>query len=146
MARSMNCVEKRNLLYSEKADPSEWIRAGEDLLGRGLPTDALNFFVRAEHEAGIEQIRALGIEEGDVFLLEQIRLSGRDVPPETWRKAADKARSLGKIEFAIRALRSAGDDEAADALREERVRESGAVPELPGTAPTGPPVDADSAS
>jgi len=146
MARSMNCVEKRNLLYSDKADPSDWIRAGESLLEQGLPTDALNFFVRADHEAGIERIRSLALDEGDVFLFEQLRLAGRDIPSATWREAAEKARALGKIEFAIRGLRAAGDDEAADALREQRVRESGAAPALPGTVPTGPPVDPDSAS
>ena len=114
----MNCVEKRDLLYSDKS-PAELAKIGESLLAGGARYDALQFFLRADDQSGLSKIRQSAIEEGDAFMLEQFVLSGREIEAAEWRSLADNARRLQKFQFAIRALRAAGDDVAADKLAEE---------------------------
>ncbi len=138
----MNCVEKRDLLFSEKASAAELSKAGEDFLSQGRLADALSFFLKADDESGIGRVTDLAVEEGDTFLLEQLRLAKRTVDAALWTKTAANAERLGKLDFAIRGYRAAGDDAKADAIVEERAKKSGEAlpddPSIPGAAPIRP--------
>lgn len=139
----MNCVEKRDLLFSEKASAAELARAGEDFFAQGRLTDALAFFLKAGDEAAIGRVQDVAVEEGDTFLLEQLRLAKRTVDVSVWAKTATHAERLGKLDFAIRAYRAAGDDAKADAIVEARAKASGEAvadddPSIPGAAPIRP--------
>jgi len=140
----MNCVQKRDLLHDDKTRPEEFLRAAETYLDSGAVADALAFYLRAESDEGVERVRSLALEEGDTFLLEQMKLAGKEIPPADWRAAAGRAREKGKIAFAVRALRAAGDEEEAASLESQLVRPRpdtdvpAAHPEAPGTAPAPP--------
>ncbi len=131
--RPLDCVEKRNLLFGNTS-PSDLVGVAEAYLSEGRISDALAFFVRAENEAGIAKILEGAVADGDTFLLEQVRLAGREVPADAWKRTAENAKAAGKIMFAIKAFRAAGDDAAADALEPGQPAEADG-PAQPGTAP-----------
>ncbi|OGR05365.1 MAG: hypothetical protein A3K23_05455 [Desulfobacca sp. RBG_16_58_9] len=86
---------------------------GEKFLALGWWEDALEFFQKGNHQEGREKIKALCLESGDAYLLGRIV---KDRDPNLWRRVADRALELGKLQFARRALEMAGDKEKAAAL------------------------------
>jgi hypothetical protein len=105
-------LKKRRLLNDKGLSPQLCREYGEKFLDLGFLEDALEFFVRANYEPGLAQLKAEALEAGDAYLM--ARLGPQD--PETWRQVADRALKLGKIQFARRALEMAGDREQAEEL------------------------------
>jgi hypothetical protein len=105
-------LKKRRLLNDKGLSPQLCREYGEKFLDLGFLEDALEFFVRANYEPGLAQLKAEALEAGDAYFM--ARLGPQD--PETWRQVADRALKLGKIQFARRALEMAGDREQAEQL------------------------------
>jgi hypothetical protein len=105
-------LKKRRLLNDKALSPQLSREYGEKFLALGFLEDALEFFLRANYEPGLAQLKAQALEAGDAYLM--ARLGPQD--PETWRQVADQALKLGKIQFARRALEMAGDREQAEQL------------------------------
>jgi hypothetical protein len=108
-----NCLKKRRLLNEKELSPNLCREYGEKFLALGWWEDALEFFQKGNHQEGLEKIKAHCLESGDAYLLGRIMKEGN---PDLWRRVAEKALELGKINFARRALEMAGDKEKAAAL------------------------------
>jgi len=107
-----DCLKKRRLLNEKELSPALCQDYGEKFLALGWWEDALEFFRRGKVDAGLEKLRAHGLESGDAFLLSRLGPQSSEV----WRQVAEQALKLGKIEFARRAWERAGDREKAAAL------------------------------
>jgi hypothetical protein len=109
-----DCLKKRRLLNEKALDPALCRDYGERFLALGWWEDALEFFLKGADQGGLDKIREKALEAGDAHLL--ARVLGRKPDPDLWRRAAERALALGKLQFARQALESAGDRERAAAL------------------------------
>lgn len=103
-----DAIERRNILYGEKATAEQRINLGDAYLAAGRQLDALEFYARAEHQPGIAKIREVAVAEGNTFLaarLEQLGLPG--LSPEQWQSLADNAASRGLELYAEKARKRA---------------------------------------
>jgi hypothetical protein len=107
-------LKKRRLLNEKALDPALCRDYGERFLALGWWEDALEFFLKGADQGGLDKIREKALEAGDAHLL--ARVLGRKSYPDLWRRAAERALALGKLQFARQALESAGDRERAAAL------------------------------
>jgi hypothetical protein len=107
------CLKKRRLLNEKELSADLCREYGEGFLALGWMEDALEFFLRGNHEEGLAKIKAYCLESGDAYLLGRMV---KDGDPELWRRVARRALELGKVHFARRALEMAGDKEEAAAL------------------------------
>jgi hypothetical protein len=107
-----DCLKKRHLLHDKEISPELCRQLGEKFLALEWWEDALEFFQKGGVTEGLARLRELAISTGDAHLL--TRLGEQD--PQVWRKLADTALAQGKLHFACRALKAAGDEEAAAAV------------------------------
>jgi len=113
----VNYKQKNTLLYGKNADQPELSRLGQELLAAGRLNDAIDFFAHAQDKEGLATVRRQSIEEGDVFLFRQILRTTDEEPSEQdWRSIGERARSLGKWQFAREAFRMVSDRKAMDEI------------------------------
>ncbi len=121
--------QKRKLLYDRKVPRERIVAAGELFLRAGRLHEAAELFARADHREGMEQLRALAIEEGDSFLYRVASKGSADGGrEEAWVALGKKAMELKKYTHAVSAFRKAGN---ADLLKaaEEALKEVVSVDE-----------------
>ena len=97
----LTCLKKRDLLNSDKTDASELISFGEHYVLEGRLSDAIDFFEKADHVKGLDQLKEDCIAEGDFFLFNRLVGILADSPsPDEWSRLGEKALALGKLHFA----------------------------------------------
>jgi hypothetical protein len=110
----LNCLKKRDLLNSNKADKSLLIKLGEGYLQQGLISDCIDLFEKAEHFEGLAQLKEKCAGEGDYFLYHRLAKILEDHPsPEEWTQLGDNALAQGKLLFARLAYQQADNHEKA---------------------------------
>ncbi|MDD4091325.1 MAG: hypothetical protein PHQ63_02105 [Smithellaceae bacterium] len=108
---------KQKILYIDKTSPESLISYGDMYLEAGALSDALDFYARASHTAGIEKIRKQALEIGDVFLFQgAVRALGLELRDEDWENIAQTAVRLKKFSFAVQASKKIGDAGRVNAL------------------------------
>lgn len=107
-----NCLKKRRLLHDQEISPEHCRQLGEKFLALGWWEDALEFFQKGNVTEGLARLRELALATGDAHLLG--RLGETDAA--VWRQVAEAALAQGKLHFASRAFKAAGDEEAAAAV------------------------------
>jgi len=108
----LNCLKKRDLLNSDKADKAELIRFGERYLQDGRLSDSIDFFEKAQHLQGLTQLRERCAAEGDYFLYHRLAKILEESPSsEEWIQLGDKALGQGKMLFALLAYQQADSPE-----------------------------------
>ena len=104
----LTCLKKRDLLNSDKTDASELIRFGEYYAVEGRLSDAIDFFEKADHANGLDQLKDDCIAEGDFFLFNRLVSILADSPsPDKWSRLGENAIALGKLHFARLAYKQA---------------------------------------
>lgn len=123
----LDCLKKRDLLNSDKADEAELIQFGERYLLDGRLSDSIDFFEKAQHLEGLNQLRERCIAEGDYFLYHRLAKILEESPSaEEWMQLGDKALAQGKMLFALLAYQQAD--------RPEKVAEVEKLIKLPAKA------------
>ena len=104
----LNCLRKRDLLNSDKADKAELIKFGERYLQDARISDSIDFFEKAQHLEGLNQLRERCSAEGDYFLYHRLAKILEESPSsEEWMQLGDKALDQGKMLFALLAYQQA---------------------------------------
>ncbi len=112
-----NYRSKQKILYIDATSPSLLIGYGDQYLEQQAFADALDFYAKAEHTAGIEKISSLALEKGDVFLYSRaLRALDREADPKQWRQIIQRAVDLGKFAFARQALLQVDDPSFQSAI------------------------------
>ena len=123
----LDCLRKRDLLNSDKADKAGLIKFGERYLQDGRLSDSIDFFEKAQHLEGLNQLRERCTAEGDYFLYHRLAKILEEPPSsEEWLQLGDEALGLGKILFALLAYQQAD--------RPEKVAEVEKLIKLPAKA------------
>jgi len=96
---------KQKILYIDKTSPASLISTGDMYLEAGALSDALDFYAKAEHLAGMQKIKDIALAGGDVFLFQgAARALGIELRDADWENIAQTAMELGKYAFAKQAL------------------------------------------
>jgi tetratricopeptide (TPR) repeat protein len=108
----LGCLTKRDLLNSDKVDPSKLADLGKLYLQEDRLSDAIDFFEKANYREGLDQLRKRCVEEGDFFLYQRLAKS-MELPsePDDLIRLADAALSRGKLYFARSAYQQANQKE-----------------------------------
>ena len=107
MARSLvpDPLKRRHLL-AEKLDAARARAIAEAYQAEDRHLESIAFFAKAEDAAGLEKLRDLAIEQGDVFLLREVSTAlGAAIDEETWKRTADAAAAAGLAAYAEEARR-----------------------------------------
>lgn len=108
---------KQKILYIDKTSPETLARYGDLYMEQDALSDALEFFIKAGTPAGLEKIKILALEKGDVFLFQSAaKALQREISPKEWEDIARRATDQKKYSFARYALEKAGNAELLSAL------------------------------
>ena len=104
----LSCLKKRNLLNADKMDRSELVKFGERYMQDGRFSDSIDFYQKAEHVEGLNQLSELCKAEGDYFLYQRLtKILERSPSNEEWMQLGDNALAQGKFLFARSAYQQA---------------------------------------
>jgi tetratricopeptide (TPR) repeat protein len=108
----LGCLKKRDLLNSDKVDPSKLVDLGKLYIQEDRLADAIDFFEKANFGEGLDQLRKRCLEEGDFFLYRRLAKS-MELPaePDDLIRLGDAALSRGKLYFARSAYQQANQKE-----------------------------------
>ena len=118
--------KKQLLLYTGQKTVAELIAHGARYLEAGRISDALEFYQKADHRAGLEEIRNTAQQMGDVMLFMQAsKALGRAPSPEEWLAVGQAAWNTKKYSFALLAFEKGGHDkllqETEEIVRREEI-------------------------
>ena len=124
-------IKRRDYLHSEKTPPAQLSKAGRELLEAERYSDALDFFEKAGAQDGIQAIKKIALDRGDIFLLARLdRFDRTLVSQAEWEAAARQAEALGKSSMSAYVARKFAPPPAASGAPAEPKAE-----EKPGEAP-----------
>jgi len=108
---------KQKILYIDKTSAATLARYGDLYLEAGALSDALDFYAKAGHQAGMQKIKDLVQASGDTFLFQHTaKALALDLRDADWEAIARKATELKKYLFARYAAEKANNAELLNAL------------------------------
>ena len=108
---------KQKILYIDKTSPETLVRYGDLYLEENVPSDALDFYFKAGHTAGLQKIKELALQNGDTFLFQRAAKALSTEPgPFDWEAVGRRAMELKKYSFARFALEKANNNELLGVL------------------------------
>ncbi len=108
---------KQKILYIDKTPTASLISYGDLYLADGALSDALDFYTKASHQAGMQKIKDLALEKGDAFLFRGAAKSlNIELQDTDWEEVARRAIDQKKYLFARYALENAHNAEGLKAL------------------------------
>lgn len=103
---------KQKILYIDKTSADALIRYGNLYLEENSPSDALEFYSKAEYAVGLQKVQDLAVKNGDTFLFQRAAKTRNVEPRQTeWEEIGRRAMELKKYAFARYAFEKAGKDE-----------------------------------
>lgn len=108
---------KQKILYIDKTDAEILKNYGNTFLDAGFISDAIDFYNKANYYDGLEKIKAMAFETGDVMFFQRVMKALNTEPSQAdWEMIGQKAISLKKYLFAKHALEKAGKPEILNSL------------------------------
>lgn len=108
---------KQKILHVNRASTDTLASYGDLYLAAGALADALEFYAKAANSAGLQKIKDLALQSGDVFLFTGAAKALNSHPGNAeWENIAQKAAKLGKYAFSRHALEKANNAELLSAL------------------------------
>ena len=120
---------KQKILYIDKTSTAALISYGDLYLEAGAISDALDFYAKAGHQAGMQRIKDLALANGDTFIFQgAAKALGHELRDDDWENIARRAIELKKYLFARHALEKINKAELLNALttkmKAEEVKQS----------------------
>lgn len=105
----LNYREKQKILYIEQRSDDELIAYGDMCRKANRIFDALEFYQKAKHRTGLEEIMGMAVSTGDTMLFAQTaRDLGREPSGEEWNRLGRQTFALKKYTFARYAFEKGG--------------------------------------
>jgi len=109
---------RQKLLYVDKVNPQDLQNYGDLFFEEGRLSDALDFYQKANHNDGLQKIKAAAFNSGDVMLWKQAaKVLNLELKPADWESIGQKAIELKKYSFAQHALKEASNEEMLNSLK-----------------------------
>lgn len=117
-----NFKTRRQILYAPRATIDEKNAAADLFLEEERYGEALEFLEQTKDASRLDRVLGAGIELGDTFLLRRVeKIRGEPIPEAEWRRAADRAKGLGKHLDAFYAIGRSEGEEPAETYREKHL-------------------------
>jgi hypothetical protein len=114
-----NYQEKQHILYIKHLSEKDLIAYGDAFLEEGKISDAIDFYQKANYVQGLEKIKGIAEQSGDVMLLQQVLKPLRQTIAErTWNEIGERALEQKKYTFALYAFEKANNDTMAGRVKE----------------------------
>ena len=108
---------KQKILYIDNTGPDVLQNYGNLFLEEGSVSDALDFYQKAKHVEGIEKIKDMALNTGDVMLFQRAaKALNMEIKQADWEIISQKAVSLKKYNFAKYALEKANNQEGLNSI------------------------------
>lgn len=108
---------KQKLLYIDTTPAASLVNYGDLYMEEGVLSDALDFYAKAGHHAGLLKLKDLALESGDAFLFQSAaKALGIELQAADWEGLARRAAELKKYSFAKQALEKTNNAELLNAL------------------------------
>ena len=108
---------KQKILYIDKVNQNLLQNYGSSFLEEGLLSDSLDFYQKANDKSGMQKIKDIAFDNGDVMLFQQAaKALHLELKPADWEGIGDKAIGLKKYSFAQHALEKANNEEKLNSL------------------------------
>jgi len=109
---------KQKILYIDKVNSNVLQNYGDLFLEEGLLSDALDFYQKANYNSGMQKIKDIAFDRGDVMLFQQAaKALHMELKPSDWEGIGQKAIDLKKYSFAQHALEKANNEEMLNSLK-----------------------------
>jgi hypothetical protein len=109
---------KQKLLYVDKVNQDHLQKYGDLFLEEGRLSDALDFFIKAGSNSGLQKIKEIAFKSGDVMLFGQAaKALNLELKPADWEGIGQKAIELKKYSFARHALEKANNEAMLNSLK-----------------------------
>lgn len=109
---------KQKILYVDKVNQNILQDYGNSFFEEGFLSDALDFYQKANDKAGIQKIKDMVFERGDVMLFQQAaKALDLELKPVDWGSIGQKAVGLKKYFFARHAAERANNEEMLNSLK-----------------------------
>ena len=120
---------KQKVLYIDKTSAASLISYGDLYLEAGALSDALDFYAKAGHRSGVQNIKDLALASGDTFLFQgAAKAQHIELRDADWEDIARAAVELKKYLFAKHALAKTNNANLLNALttkmKAEEVKQS----------------------
>ena len=115
---------KQKILYIEKVNPNVLQNYGDMFLEEGFLPDALDFYQKANYNSGMQIIKDIAFDRGDVMLFQQAaKAIHLELKTADWESIGQKAIDLKKYFFAKHALEKANNEEMLNSLKKIILKE-----------------------
>ena len=109
---------KQKILYIDKNNENALQNYGDSFFEEGRLSDALDFYQKANNAAGLQKLKDLAFDNGDVMLWELAAKALKlELKPADWEAVGQKAIALKKYSFARHALEKANNEEMLNSLQ-----------------------------
>ena len=109
---------KQKLLYVDKVNQGNLQNYGDLFLEEGRIPDAFDFYIKANNNSGLQKIKEIAMNSGDVMLFGQAaKALNLELKPADWESIGLKAIELKKYSFAGHALEKANNEEMLNSLK-----------------------------
>jgi tetratricopeptide (TPR) repeat protein len=110
--------KKQSILYIAATSDKDLIAYGDGYLKTGRIADAVEFYQKANHIAGLIKIRKLAEEAGDIMLFQSaIKALKEAVTNEDWNNIGQKALEQKNFTFAIHAFKKSNHNEKLEEIK-----------------------------
>ncbi|OGP90698.1 MAG: hypothetical protein A2031_09370 [Deltaproteobacteria bacterium RBG_19FT_COMBO_43_11] len=108
---------KQKILYIDNTSHDILQNYGNLFLEEGRISDALDFYQKAKHTEGLEKIKDMALNTGDVMLFQRAaKALNMEIKKADWEIISQKAVSLKKYNFAKYALEKADNQEGLNSI------------------------------
>lgn len=96
---------KQKILYIDNTDAETLKKYGDLFLEEGNISDAMDFYKKAKYFDGIEDIKNISFDSGDVMIFERaMKILNKEPSPDQWEKIGQRMILLKKYYFVKYAL------------------------------------------
>jgi tetratricopeptide (TPR) repeat protein len=110
---------KQKILYIDQTNPQILENYGDAFFSEGNFSDALDFYQRANSTIGLQKIKDVALESGDVMLFSRAaKALNLELKTTDWENIAKIAIDLKKYLFARYALEKASNEDLLNSLKQ----------------------------
>lgn len=110
---------KQKILYIDQTNPQILEKYGDAFFSQGNLSDALDFYQRANSTDGLQKIKNVALESGDVLLFTRAaKALNLELKTTDWENIAQIAVGLKKYLFARHALEKASNEDLLNSLKQ----------------------------
>lgn len=110
--------EKQSILYIDRRSNKDLIAYGELCLAEGRLSDAMDFYQKANHIPGLEEIRNISEAAGDFMTYQHVLKALKQVSTDDdWNRIGQQAVEQKKYSFALHAFQKSNNAAKVEEVR-----------------------------